>query len=180
MQHETPLTPALSPSDGEREKISHVRSRSLNGEAARDRRSDSLSPSDGERVRVRGSSDRILTAKSLNRSDRSARFNASPPSAPFRFALRSGSFTASKQSRKFLMIGELSCRLHATAVCTGGRPGGSGRKTSPGRFTSASVSVVGATPKPAEMSHILICTFCAYCVGCVSAPALAHAARNGS
>ena len=54
MQYERPLTPALSPSDGEREKFSGVRSRSRKGEAPRDAWSDSLSPSDGERVRVRG------------------------------------------------------------------------------------------------------------------------------
>ncbi len=52
-------------------------------------------------------------------------------------------------------MGERLARFQTTSVCTSGRPGGSSRKTRPGRLTSAMVLVVGETPKPAEMSHIL-------------------------
>ena len=55
------LTPALSPSDGERETLSPVTLRSLNGESMPDAQSPSLSPPDGERVRVRGSSVCMVT-----------------------------------------------------------------------------------------------------------------------
>src|SRR5580698_9660240 len=60
-----------------------------------------------------------------------------------------------KHSRKFRSTGELFERFQTITVCTSGRPGGSLRNTSPGRFTSAMVSVAGATPNPAEISHIL-------------------------
>jgi hypothetical protein len=55
MQSKNPLTPALSPSDGEREKIRGRRERSPNGDLLIGQTKDSLSPSDGERDRVRGS-----------------------------------------------------------------------------------------------------------------------------
>jgi len=49
-----PLTPALSPSDGEREKDARAFVSSLNGDAYEFLRSSSLYPSDGERVGERG------------------------------------------------------------------------------------------------------------------------------
>jgi hypothetical protein len=54
MQSEIPLTPTLSPSDGEREKmaVSFESSRSI--EITASVAMCSLAPSDGERVRVRG------------------------------------------------------------------------------------------------------------------------------
>jgi hypothetical protein len=55
MQSKLPLTPALSPSNGAREKLAHLRMQSLNGTLTRDSTRNSLSPSDGERVRVRRS-----------------------------------------------------------------------------------------------------------------------------
>jgi hypothetical protein len=54
MQSENPLTPTLSPSDGEREKIAVSFECSLNSELAASEAMCSLAPSDGERVRVRG------------------------------------------------------------------------------------------------------------------------------
>jgi hypothetical protein len=56
MQSENPLTPTLSPSDGEREKIAVSFEDSLNSELAASDSMYSLAPSDGERVRVRGAS----------------------------------------------------------------------------------------------------------------------------
>ena len=50
-----PLTPALSPSEGEREKPLRIGARSMDGPFTRDVSRISLSPSYGERVRVRGS-----------------------------------------------------------------------------------------------------------------------------
>jgi hypothetical protein len=55
MQSNIPLTPALSPSDGEREKIAASLGRSLNGDLSASDKICPLAPSDGERVRVRGS-----------------------------------------------------------------------------------------------------------------------------
>lgn len=61
-----------------------------------------------------------------------------------------------KQARNFFKTGEVFCRRQVRAVRTGGNPEGSGRKTNPGRLIKESAAVVGATPNPAEMSHILI------------------------
>ena len=58
------LTPTLSPSEGEREKISRRPARSPDGDATLIARSDSLSPSDGERVRVG-----TMTTHGLQNSD---------------------------------------------------------------------------------------------------------------
>jgi hypothetical protein len=55
MQLDIPLTPALSPSDGEREKMAASVERSHDSEPAGRDDIYSLAPSDGERVRVRGS-----------------------------------------------------------------------------------------------------------------------------
>ena len=55
MQSDIPLTPALSPSDGEREKMAARLGHSLSSELLLDDEMSSLAPSDGERVRVRGS-----------------------------------------------------------------------------------------------------------------------------
>ena len=63
MPSREPLTPALSPSDGEREIASPVRTDSVFGEVVRGPSGDSLSPSDGERVRVRGTSNYTVTAE---------------------------------------------------------------------------------------------------------------------
>ncbi len=49
-----PLTPTLSPSDGEREKNFTPKSSSLISESSKTQRDNSLSPSDGERARERG------------------------------------------------------------------------------------------------------------------------------
>ena len=53
MHSTKPLTPTLSPSDGEREKNSGVAERSLNGDSSGDGRSFSLSLSERERAGVR-------------------------------------------------------------------------------------------------------------------------------
>jgi hypothetical protein len=53
VQLDIPLTPALSPSDGEREKMAASFECSLSGELAAPDEMCSLAPSDGERVRVR-------------------------------------------------------------------------------------------------------------------------------
>src|SRR5215470_17248155 len=54
MQLNGPLSPALSPSEGEREKAPRVSARSLNGERSEPERKSSLSPSEGERAGERG------------------------------------------------------------------------------------------------------------------------------
>jgi hypothetical protein len=54
MQSDIPRTSALSPSDGEKEKIAASFERSFNSELPSRDEMCSLAPSDGERVRVRG------------------------------------------------------------------------------------------------------------------------------
>jgi hypothetical protein len=54
MQLGPPLTPTLSPSDGEREKFCGRGVESLNRDYSSVGKKRSLAPSDGERVRVRG------------------------------------------------------------------------------------------------------------------------------
>ncbi len=54
MQMEKPLTPTLSPSDGEREKRARALRKSLNGMSRPDLWTFPLSPSDGERAGERG------------------------------------------------------------------------------------------------------------------------------
>src|SRR4051794_9404376 len=72
-------------------------------------------------------------------------------------------FTELKHSRKFFTTGtEASARRQTSIVCTGGNPGGSRRKTTPGRRISTRVAVTGAMPNPAEINHILIWTSWAY------------------
>jgi len=63
MQLEIPLTPALSPSDGAREKPICAPAHSPDGVLSENVQRDSLSPSDGERARVRGCFNCIVTAK---------------------------------------------------------------------------------------------------------------------
>ena len=65
MQSNAPLTPALSPSDGAREKNSTVADRSLDGDSTKDGRRFSLSLSERERAGVRVFLDCIDTAKEL-------------------------------------------------------------------------------------------------------------------
>ena len=64
------LTPTLSTSEREREKISSRRTRSPVGGATLSARGDSLSPSDGERVRVRGAFSSIVEVKPYFRHER--------------------------------------------------------------------------------------------------------------
>ena len=61
-----------------------------------------------------------------------------------------------KLARKLASAGDSSLRRQTSTVCTGGNPGGNGRKISPGRLTWAKVAVVGATPKPADISHSFV------------------------
>ena len=83
-------------------------------------------------------------------------------------------------SRKARTNGDSSARLQASTVRTGGSPGGGSRNTNPGRVTSANVAVVGATPNPAEISHIFVWMSFAYWVGRGTAPALAQTAKKAS
>src|SRR5436190_38940 len=61
MQLKRPLTPALSPSEGAREKTQRVSARSLNGDTFARQRKVSLAPSEGERAGVRGRFNCIVT-----------------------------------------------------------------------------------------------------------------------
>jgi hypothetical protein len=63
MQLNAPLTPTLSPSEGEREKNSRAFERSLNGDFIADGRSSSLSLSERETTRVRVRSVFLVTAE---------------------------------------------------------------------------------------------------------------------
>ena len=63
MQSEIPLTPALSPSDGAREKPICAPTHSPDGVVSENVQRESLSPSDGERAGVRGCFNSIVTAK---------------------------------------------------------------------------------------------------------------------
>src|ERR1041384_907347 len=85
-----------------------------------------------------------------------------------------------KQDRKWARTGEWSARRQTSTVWTGGKPGGRGRKSRPGRLTLRRVAVVGAMPKPAEMSHILVWISLVYWAGRGRAPALPQAARKAS
>ena len=62
MQFNQPLTPALSPSDGERVKLAAASDWSRFGDSFDAGRDLSLSPSEGERVGVRGAFDCIVAA----------------------------------------------------------------------------------------------------------------------
>jgi hypothetical protein len=62
MQLNGPLSPALSPSDGEREKTARALARSPIGDSFRRDRKLSLSPSEEERVEERGPVNCIVTA----------------------------------------------------------------------------------------------------------------------
>jgi hypothetical protein len=59
MQLKSPLTPTLSPSDGEKAKLCWSAVDSQSGDIVTSGLKGSLAPSDGERVRVRGRLDGI-------------------------------------------------------------------------------------------------------------------------
>jgi hypothetical protein len=95
MQLNGPLSPALSPSEGEREKTARAHARSPVSDSFLRDRKVALSPSEGERVGERGFSNFMITAKGWtpNPNPRNQYVNDLPAKTLFKPLLQSSSST---------------------------------------------------------------------------------------